>query len=104
MLIHFENRVPTCFDKVAGGGASWSFVTSFFHYFPCIILVLCLIYYFEAYSKLMKYLQLDEYTYYNFYDPDQLEAGGLALIIEKDRRKRKKTFAPARVVSPLIDY
>ncbi len=96
MLIHFENNQSTIFDKVAGRGMSWSFVNSFLKYFPCLIVVLCLLYYFEVYSKVMKSLGLDEYTYYNFYDPEQLEAGVDVLKRERIKALQEKGMSPRR--------
>ena len=96
MLIHFENNQGTVFDQVAGRGMSWSFVNSFLRYFPCIIVVLCLLYYFEAYSKVMKSLGLDEYTYYNFYDLEQSEIGIQILKLERTRTLKEKTMSPRR--------
>ena len=54
MMLHMEDNQPTEFDKVAGKGMQWSFVDSFLHYYPCVILVLCILNFFEVYSKLMK--------------------------------------------------
>lgn len=99
MFIHFENHQGTVFDKVAGRGMSWSFVNSFLKYFPCVILILCLMYYFEVYSKVMKSLGLDEYTYYNFYEPDKMESGiqilkneRLAILYEKSSPRSRKKY------------
>ena len=101
MLIHFENHRQTVFDKVAGKGMSWAFVNNFLEYFPCLTLVLCLLYYFDVYSKVMKVIGMDEYTYYNFYDPHDAASGIQILKEERIKLLKKKANAkdkPKRVV------
>ncbi len=100
MVIHYENNQETVFDKVAGRGMSWSFVSSFLRYIPCFILILCVMYFFNVYSIIMKHMDMEEYTYYNFYDPEKLEDGARVLTTERDRRSRERTLgrrATARV-------
>ena len=75
---------------------SWSFANWFLSNFPSVILVLCVMYFFEVYSKAMKYLGLDEYTYYDFYDPDQLENGIVVLNIERAMMARVKSGSSLR--------
>lgn len=91
MLIHIENHKKTVFDQVAGRGMSWAFVNNFLEYFPCLTLVLCLAYYFDVYSKVMKVMGLDEFTYYNFYDP--LAAAEGIHILKTERIKLLKERA-----------
>jgi hypothetical protein len=85
MMLHMEDNQRTVFDRVAGKGMQWAFVDEFLHYFPCVILVLCIMNFFEVYSKFMKVCGLDDYTYYDFYDLDRLEAG--KQILEEERRR-----------------
>lgn len=103
MVIHYENNQETVFDKVAGRGMSWSFVSSFLRYIPCFILILCVMYFFNVYSIIMKHMDMEEYTYYNFYDPEKLEDGARVLTTERDRRSRERTLG-RRATARVRDY
>lgn len=83
MIVHFEGHQPTAFDQVAGHDATLDFVRSFLQWLPIIILFLCLSNFCNLFSKCMKALKLDEYTYYNYYDPDRLEPGKQLLAQER---------------------
>jgi len=96
MIIHFQGKQDTVFDIVAGEKATLAFVKAFLQWFPCIIIILCASNYANLYSKIMKCLKLDEFTYYDYFDEDRLESG--KALLEKEHTVNTRSIELANVV------